>query len=336
MLRMVEDVTGKQAAQEMLERTVTASLANQGIRNIGFPGGNVDDILHANKSGELWCAFRTVDHTAIARRWNAFGVFDPDRRSQIVTVEVNIPTASNSARVAGFFARDSASGAVYLMHDGSIGGGKAGVGRNAFLAFTKTSIVDVCRRDGKIRSGIVIGKVDTKDLPSRLWHFVQIVKKFKDAVSRGDLENPDVRQAIDEWDNYKSPSSGRRRGSRRSDIDYVSYHGEVVERLYEERLPQCADDECVRNNQLIDLYVRKGKSVIEVYEVKTSLDRQSIYTAIGQLITHSVGAVPTVKRVLVIPEGPLASDLERCVKSEAIDLRRFRITSGKAPKVVLS
>lgn len=336
MLLMVEDASEKRAAQKALEASVRRHLMDQGVRNIGFPSGNVDERLYANGLGKLWAAFGNVEDAAIPRRWNAFGVFDPKRHAQIITVEVNIPTTSNSARVAGFFAREPATGDVYLMHDGSIGGGKAGVGRSAFLSWSKATLEDVGREDGNDRAGIIIGRVNSDDIAGRLWRFVQLVKGFKDAVARGELDGPDVRRAIAEWETFNSESSGRRRGQRSSEIDYISYHGDVVQCLFEERQARCASDERILNNKLIDLYVRKGASMTEIYEIKTSVDRQSIYTAIGQLISHSADAPSQVKRTLVLPEGPMPPDLEKSLASLSIAVRRFSISVGTTPQITLS
>jgi hypothetical protein len=145
-----------------------------------------------------------------------------------------------------------------------------------------------------------------------------------------------MRQAIAEWENFKSEGSGRRRGRRRSEIDYISYHGDVVQQLFEERDGRRADGERVLNSKLIDLYVRKGQSLTEIYEVKTSIDRQSIYTAIGQLFSHSSETMQGIKRTLILPAGQLPSDLEKSLASLSIDVRRFAISSGKTPQVVLS
>lgn len=120
MLLMVEDGREKSDAQKAMETSVRQHLADQGIRNIGFPSGNVDERLYANGSGSLWAVFSKADQAAVPRRWNAFGVFDPKRHAQIITVEINIPTTSNSARVAGFFARDPATAEVYLMMAASV------------------------------------------------------------------------------------------------------------------------------------------------------------------------------------------------------------------------
>jgi hypothetical protein len=158
---MVEGAGEKRAAQRELERSVIARLKSTGVRNIGFPSGNRNETIFSNGSGSLWCAFGSAEDAKIPRRWNAFGVFDDKRHAQIITVEVNIPTTTNSAKVAGFFARDPSTDIVYLMHDGGIGGGKPGVGQNAFLAWSDHEPKDVGRSNGDVREGILIGRVES-------------------------------------------------------------------------------------------------------------------------------------------------------------------------------
>lgn len=336
MLRLVQDRIEKQHAQTALETRVREKLASQGVRNIGFPAGNVDEVVYTNGSGDLWAAFSPLDDAKVPRRWNAFGVYDPKRHAQMITVEINVPTTSNSALVAGFFAKDAETDRVYLLHDGSIGGGRPGVGRQAFLASTKVTLEDVLLENGGVRSGVVVGAVDSDDFVPRLWRFVQQVQAFKAAVRAGAFDSPEAAAAIAEWDDFNSESPGRRRGRRLAPLDYMSYHGEVVERLYEERYARRRNGERVLNSRLIDLYVRRGVRMIEIYEVKTSTDRQAVYTGIGQLLTHSTAAPDGVRRVLVLPEGALAPDLDRALRGLGIELRRFTIGSGRTPKVVLS
>lgn len=200
-----------------MRQTVSAFLENQGVRNIGFPSGNFDEVIHSNGDGKLWCAFRLATDAASPRYWNAFGVFDSRRPAQIITVEINVSTTSNSVRVAGFFARDPASGRIYLMHDGSVGGGRRGVGRTAFLAWSKTTLVEVARTDAPARSGIIVADVGATDLPSRLWRFVQLVRDFKDTVTGGQADDEELRLAAAEWETFNNENSGRRRGTRNAE-----------------------------------------------------------------------------------------------------------------------
>ena len=326
MMLLVEDGAAKRAAQKAIERSVKASLPRIGKRNIGFPSGNVDEMMYTAGDGGLWAAFANADEARVPRKWNAFGVYDAKRHAQVITVEINVPTASNAASVAGFFARDVSGGATYLMHDGSVGGGKKGVGRSAFLSWSRFELVDVERSDGVPRAGIVIGRVDDPDLSSRIRRFVQSVRDFKAAVKRGDLGSEGARRSIAEWDEFKSESSGRRKGRRPAEFDYVSYHGDVVEALQAERNAAAAKGERVLNSPLIDLMVKSGSTMTEIYEVKTSCDRQSLYTAIGQIVAHSADASDGIIRTLVIPEGALPTGMSECLDHLGIAVRRFQLT----------
>jgi hypothetical protein len=340
MLMLVEDTAGKGAAQRDVERIVKASLPSQGVRKIGFRGGSTDETIYSRGEGELWCAFRLLEDEKIPRAANTFGVFDDHQYPLKPTVEINVPTTTNSPRVAGFFARDPATDAVYLMHDGGVGGGKPGVGRDEFLSWSRSNwssceLLEVERSNSEPREGILIGRVDSVDLPSRIWRYVQIVRAFKDAVDRGELDNAAVRARVAEWKEYRTENSGRRRGSRRSEIDYVSYHGDVVHLLKVEREDRKASQEQILNSPLIDLFVKSGNTMTEIYEVKTNLDRQSLYTAVGQLITHSVSGGADVKRVLVVPEGDMPEDLRKCIELLHIKVRRFRFKGGGVERKVV-
>lgn len=334
LLKLIEDRKAKDNAQRELESVVKAALKRQGIRNIGFPSGNRDEVVYSNGTGKLYCAFGSAEDAKIPRRWNAFGVFDERRHAQMITVEINIPTTTNSASVAGFFARDPYTDTVYLMHDGSVGGGKKGVSRNAFLWWTAQSLVEVERPDGRAREGVVIGRVNSRDLPSRLWRYVQSAHAFKDAVNRGEISNAAVRKLIGEWEGYRRESSGRRRGSRRSEIDYISYHGDIVELLKQE-LERKRPPNSVKNSRLIDLYVRPSSQITEIYEVKTSLQRQSLYTGIGQLLSHSASEPETIQKTLVLPEGDLPFGMAKNLNALGIRIRRYHLKPGVKPKIEL-
>lgn len=94
--------------------------------------------------------------------------------------------------------------------------------------------------------------------------------------------------------------------------------------------------EKILNSPLTDLYVNSGKAMSEIYEVKTSLARQSIYTGIGQLLVHSAGEAGDVRRVLVLPDGKILHDLALCIRKQKLGLRRFKlIGSGRNRKAVL-
>jgi hypothetical protein len=334
MLIVVEDAAERRAGQRAVERSMRAQLPLLGRRSIGFPGPgkNREERIYSKGAGELWCTFLLDEDAPIPRYWNAYGVYDDSRGTQSITVEINIATRSNSMAVAGFLAKDPETGAVYLMHDGGVGGGRKGVGKAAFLAWSGSAPTVAQRRDGTARDGILLGRVDSPHLASRIGRYVAQVRAFKDAVAAGSLDTDAMRRKIAEWEEYQKEASGRRRGRRRGEIDYVSYHGDIVDLLKLECEGRSVEGEKVLNSPLIDLYVRAGSTMTEIYEVKTSLSRQTIYTAIGQLLTHSSNAPNSIRRTLVLPEGDMPDGIEKSLAALGIAVRRFRLGKGTSPR----
>ena len=80
-----------------------------------------------------------------------------------------------------------------------------------------------------------------------------------------------------------------------------------------------------------DLYVRKNGHISEIFELKTSTDRYSLYTAVGQLITYSIEEEGSVLKTLVVPEhGTWDGDFELVIKKLNIGVLRYRLQHGRA------
>lgn len=105
---------------------------------VGFPGGSTTVDIAWHETPGIW---GYVDEVASAngpdgaggRYWNAFGLGDPTatNSSLSITVEVNPPLQGTNARVGGIFGREK-DGPLCLLHRGTIGGGKRGVGKDLF------------------------------------------------------------------------------------------------------------------------------------------------------------------------------------------------------------
>lgn len=336
MLTLVHEEEAKKNSQSILTRNLTAVLKREGTKNIGFPSGNVDEVVYSAGTGKLWCAFIKPSHdTPIPRYWNAFGIYAPDRPSQQIAVEINVPSDRNTAQVAGFFARDSETGDIFLMHDGGVGGGRKGVGQTAFLVWSKAKLVDVVGEGGKIRRGIAVAKLDHPDLPERIWRFVEIVDGFKKAVKSGSLDSAVFRHKVEELDQYKREFSGTKKGFSGGSLKYLTYHGDIVQKLYDDRCQGAGPDERVLNSGIIDLFVKKGDVVTEIYEVKTGLGRQMLYTAIGQLVTHSAHSNGVASKFLVVPDDEeIPDDFRLAIKWLGIQVRKFRLSGTKSKRVI--
>ncbi|SDM56712.1 hypothetical protein SAMN04488568_11455 [Maricaulis salignorans] len=303
MLKLVETPEAKASAQALLEKRLYESLDDQGVLNIGFPGGNYNIPVYAAGPDRLWAGFKEpANDYKIRRYWNAFGVFDRDLKSQAITVEINIAADSNSKQVAGAFATDLETGDTILLHSGKIGGGHKGVGRTAFLVWSKAELVEVVDIAGGIREGIIIAGLNSPNLADEVWDFVRLVSEFKLAVRAGELETEKFRNSVAEYERYSKEFSGKKSGGGGARGQYFAMHGRVVQALFDERSRQATSEEKVLNSGLIDLYVRRSGRITEVYEVKAKSDRQSIYSAIGQLVTHSCTEGADARKFLVIPE----------------------------------
>ncbi len=335
-LKLVHEPKKKKLAQAKLERALKAELKDQGSLNIGFPGGNDNLTIYSSGEGKLWAAFGgPIRGPAGLRFWNPFGIYSPDRPSQMITVEINIPTDGNNAQVAGFFAEDADTGDIFLMHSGRVGGGRPGIGKSAFLVWSKAKLVEVSDPDGGVRNGIAVGRLGDDDLAGRIWAFVDDVQEFKKKAAAGELDKADFKRRVDEYNRYSKEFSGTKKGELYGKFKYITYHGDIVHALYEERNACVALGEEVFNSALIDLFVKKNGVVSEVYEVKTGVGRQVLYTAIGQLVTHAATGCDEVKKYLVVPaDEAIAQDLQKALEVLGIEVRCFQLTGNGRKRTV--
>jgi len=124
--------------------------------------------------------------------------------------------------------------------------------------------------------------------------FVENVKYFKE----GKLAKSPA--ATNSLIGFRPEFAGVKSGKRNAEFEYETYHGIVVNEL-RWHLSEIESIGKEFNNQFVDLGFCRGKKTTSLYEVKTSCNRQSIYTGIGQLMVHSAGD-KIVKKTLVLPE----------------------------------
>ena len=317
MLRLLEEISEKRAAQKKLQELLRDDLPTHTKRTIGWPGGNdTCDVYHDEA---IWTRSYEKAGETTPRYWNAFGIYSKSG-SLDVGVEINIPTKTNTRKVAGFFAADE-NGTVYLMHSGGIGGGKKGVGKTAFLASSRPSLVGVVDHAGEVRLGLIVAPLIRRKLGAGVARFVKRVADFRKVVENKDaIQNP--HDGKTSYDKYLQEFSGKKRGNRTQEFEYMSWHGEIVDAIYAWRKARALHNEVVANDAFKDLYVRKGARIRELYEVKTSVDRQSIYTGLGQLSVHGgQGCVG----ILVIPAGDLPTDIVESLERLKVRILRFSI-----------
>lgn len=334
-MQEITDAAGKAAAQRGLHEALTKALAPRGDCAIGYRGGGGNHPVWSNGPGQLYYSYAPpYPGQAVQRHWNSFGFFSTSRQLRIV-VETNIPSEAGETRAEGFFARDPATGVTLLMHSGRLGGGVPGLTQAAFYAWSGEEPV-VVQRDGSSRIGVIVAELGGPDMIAQIAEFVRRIAAFKSDLDAGLLEDQLFKRKKTEAQALLKEFIGTKSGRRIAEFTYETYHGAVVEALAAQRGQSLRHGERMDKTLKIDLFVCKGSRVSEVYEVKSKIDRSSLYEAIGQLITHSGAAAKVVSRILVVPEGPIAADISKALMREAIAVRRYRLVDqGEVKRVEL-
>ena len=122
---------------------------------------------------------------------------------------------------------------------------------------------------------------------------------------------------------FSSEFSGVKKIKGRTGVEAQAFHGLVVDclKIYiESRNPLAV----IYNTQKIDLAREENGELKEIFEVKTSSDTQSVYTAVGQLSMHSAG-LSAISKCIVLPESSQNTELVNCLNALGIIILWFTI-----------
>lgn len=265
-------------------------------RRIGYHGGyNQEKVYWHDDLGFWWLLSRTV---AGNRWWCCYGIENPEHRDMLsITVETNSPFEGVNRRIGGLFVKDDA-GRVYITHSGKIGGGRPGIGKEAFWeSYGGEQVETVQWPDGRESRTIVISPVDSERLSTHIARFVHEVARFKDVgASVKPVERRERLRRI-----FTPEFEGQRHGyTPAGEIEARCEHGTVVRRLYEALTD--AGHKAVNDRR--DLYILANDEVTHLFEVKTDVSTTSLYQGVGQLMLHGAGLTPLPRRILVVPSQP--------------------------------
>lgn len=236
-----------------------------------------------------------------ARYWNAFGIGKPiaGKLSPIIC-EINYPEEGINNRIAAFWLREGRD--TLLVHSGKIGGGRKGIGKTGFIANYNGEFLDL-DVEGAPENGTIIGNLNDPRLPYQIKNFVFEVHRIKDVLFHGRSPENDSTRAAEISHRFNDEFIGTKEYMRRKEkITTTANHGLVV-RWLKEQLEALGKH--VANDNQRDLYIFNKRNKIEtIFEIKTSLNSQSIFTAVGQLFVNSARIEPLPKLVFVMPENP--------------------------------
>ena len=296
--------------------------ANTFRRKVGWHGGGGDFSVHWNEAGQFW--FLIDSKREESRYWCCFGLSDPSKHDNLTIIgEINPTKEGINRRNAGLFVRDSI-GEIYLAHSGKIGGGRKGIGKEGFLsAFRGSNLVNTFWPDGQTSEAIVLGPIQSERLPAYVGHFIREIERYKDEAIRGETI---VTQPLNVL-GFTPEFSGQRKSYRLEvEISARCDHGVVIAALADLLANARAD---VANDRTRDLMILSSEGkVTHLFEVKTDINTSSLYSAVGQLMLHSVLTANTPRLILVLPDQPIPSFL-KALKALGIHVVRYEWFNGR-------
>ena len=325
MLRLVSSQREITHCQRLLKKELISLLRIQKRLTIGHLGGYFENKINFGEN--LWYSTFTLKNpdAAIPRHWNGFGIEERKGGHQIIVVEINPPLNGIDGRVSGAFGKDDTQNRYYLLHRGGVGGGRKGIGKESFRSWYRGAWTTLYDEDGYYDEAILVGQLGTGKLIGPLRTFVHEVANYKREMSEGkNSRKPGIPTEILD---FTPESHGKRKGRRKSIFYYESYHGTIVNALAENVKLQTTNGS-VFNTKQIDLGVEIAGRLAELYEVKSSADLQSVYTALGQLIFHS-GGDSAIRKVLVLPKSELSESLNNKMSVLGVEILGYRIMNDK-------
>lgn len=314
MLRTINSSKEITSYQKKFKQSLLAVCDIQKYVLVGSPGGSDFNWVNYSSKYDFWFLSQKFDD----KYWNSFGIGNPtENQSNDIIVEINFYLSGINRRIGGLMLKDNNN--VFIAHRGKIGGGREGVGKNLFFTHYNGSSNEIDDGD-RLSEVFIIGSPYTKTFPKRISDFVHSVAFIKSKIS-----NKKFLKFTKVIQDYYPEYFGRKKSYKLSSLTYQdSRHGEVVDKLKSLLVNKKYKVGKDRNR---DLYVYKSNKITSLFEVKTNVLNQSIYSGIGQLMLYKYKLPKSCKLYLLLP-ATLNSSIEKTIKSLGIDLIYFNLTEN--------
>jgi len=314
-LTKIEQMRDQASAWHALERAFVRD-ATRTKRSLGAGFGSRDCPLLVREDLQTWMS-KPIE---IARGyiWVPFGTLPMKPLGNLnMVVQLNRPTPRTRGRIKGALLAVDGAGDRWICHTGDLGGNRAGIAGKSFLGWTNRPAVDVVDSQGKVARALPVARVGDPGMATDVAAFVREVAAFKDGGSKRRSSDPDSESA---FTGDSSEREGAFAVAPRAGYEAVRHHAMVRNRLAH-LLSDVRPD--VTRDLARDIIVGKPERPELEFEVKPLADPQSVYTAIGQLMMHSVKH-PARRRVAVLPSR-LRAEYRSALGKLGIDLVTFTV-----------
>lgn len=310
----IEDPSEIRRLNMALSAKLKRALPHVETRTIGTPKGSFKaTVRFLSDTGESVLYWKVPSSKGKPSGRNLFGHGAPGTNIKLnIEVQFNVPRAAFSRRSGGAFLWHVPSKSVVVAHRGIATIGHGRVKKADLFSQMYATVREVETSDGT-GEFLLIGELESPTLIRDIGDFSTELRKAvgrikanaEETTSQGHKIAPSGSHSLSgRLRKYFDEFSGMRqiKGRRKTVAD--CYHGKVVRAVKDE----FKDATETLKSQAIDLTVILGERVY-LFEVKTSPDPQSVYTAIGQLAAHApvvadYAARKTLVKVMVVPDLP--------------------------------
>jgi hypothetical protein len=300
-------------------------------KRVGWPSGTGEFEVFWRPSERLWSLF---DPSRTSNRyWCCFGPDDPtNARILSISCEINFAFEGINRRVAGVFLRDE-DGRIYVGHSGNVGGGRKGVGKTAFLSYYDSPVREpVDWPDGRTTEMLVIGMLGSDSFVNSVAAFVSEVASFKEDATHGRTRQLPS-GVSDDHDSVLGAyfpesllgSASFEQKTRKIEVRLA--HGPVVHALRE--AVESSGLQAKKNSRIDLAAVTLGGELRTIFEVKTAIDWNSVYGAIGQLMYYGKTGVHVPRRLAAVLPAGGPTDLDARLKAIGLDVVRYAYADGR-------
>lgn len=292
MFKCVDDFRRVERAIRKVQRQVAAG-ASRGTHTVATPHESWSERLYVREDLGIWMA--PIRARSEDTWWCPFGLLPLAKRNALIA-QFN-PPRNPHRKSSGRIVTDL-SGNLFLAHTGKFGGVRGRVQAVPFIEWTDAETVEVEDYGGKVATMFVVGQIGHLALPAEIAQFVRSVAEWK----AGD--NPRIARRIVKSKLKKAASSLESgAGGKREQPTYETQANHVVVQNALFRALESVGQRGWRDSRRErDLVIGPVRAPIAEFEIKTSPDSQSLYTAVGQLLVHGVH-LATKQKVAVIPRG---------------------------------
>lgn len=298
-------------------RSQLSPLFNEKINcTIGYHGGSFRETVGYAASLDLW--YVSWEEADVIK--NLFGTGRPVEDGMYsMTGQINIPTQRVNRSIGGSFAMGPAKETL-LMHRGNIGGGKKDIGKHSFLENYRGDVEEV-NESGISADFCIIGEIGSPMLPQQIRDFIYEISRIKALLSGpATFDINSFRFNDEKGGKYVLGNLKRNNNANRTHYLIVNQLAAV---LQEQGFEVGSD----RNR---DLFIHDTREIKVLFEVKSCLSTQNLYSAVGQLLVYSIPIKNKVRLVFVLPDK-LEPSVAKKLRSFGIDILYFKWSADMEP-----